>query len=423
MTRPTTSAGLLLIAAAAIAVHLPFLPFPFQGDDFSCLDHAARALDEPSHFFDWVLGARLRGDLAESQVAGLFRAVPKLVMMGGAWLFGVNAAPFRLLNIALHVVAMLLVGRLAARRIGNPATPLVASGLFGIGLGSCTSGVVHVTNLTILLATVFLLLAIEAWERGRRRRALVFFVPALLSHEIAVAGLLLLPFLAGAGARWQRLGRPLLAGALVLLALGAALLPAGEPREVARNEIEQSCFLVLPLNPPREETIEKAGLGEGALTGLAARGADAIVRHRLAIGSAFLLASLLAVIAVGRGSARTAASGSSGILLAVAWVYAFLLPVSILMAYHGEVGPLWESGWMQRRYLYIPGIGAALLAASGLSRLWQSRRRVAVSAGVVLCIWVLGMDGVSWLGQRANRVENLRRQSELREELSRRASP
>jgi hypothetical protein len=100
-------------------------------------------------------------------------------------------------------------------------------------------------------------------------------------------------------------------------------------------------------------------------------------------------------------------------LLAVSWIYLFLVPPAWLIVTAPELGPLWQFGWLERRYLYIPGAAVAALAAGAFLAHRVRHPRLARSWFAALLVWIVLMDGITW--------DNYRRLSRTGDELGRRA--
>ena len=96
-----------------------------------------------------------------------------------------NPAGYHAVNVLLHMAAVLLLygclRRLVAERVA-----LAAAAMFAVH-PAVSEAVIYVWARGILLATVFSLLAVRAWQAERRWLAVVCFAGALLSKEEAAA--------------------------------------------------------------------------------------------------------------------------------------------------------------------------------------------------------------------------------------------
>ena len=71
-----------------------------------------------------------------------------------AWLFGANPAPWHLAKIVLHLVAVLLVFRVAQLITGDVTVALLSAGLFGL-MPAQVEAVVWTSAIAEPLSTVF----------------------------------------------------------------------------------------------------------------------------------------------------------------------------------------------------------------------------------------------------------------------------
>ena len=213
--------GLFAAVAFTFAVHAPTLRYFFDGDDFV------------------VLG-NINHDGAPAYVANTFfmrDIVPNWRPLTGAiyaveWnLFGMNAAGWRAVNLAVHLSSMVVLYTLVARTTKRPAIGAIAAVIFGVS-GAHFDTVTYITALPHVLATFFVLasiLAITSYAQDGERNAgaywlsFALFALAFLSNEGAfVYAPVVVAAYALFAVRWRRalLRLPLHAAPFVMLAAG-----------------------------------------------------------------------------------------------------------------------------------------------------------------------------------------------------------
>jgi len=378
-------------AIVAAAVNAPSLVLRLYTDELHTLHNAAISLRDPSRvMYPWLGGQVLR-------------IPPKLVVMGGLAAWGPRSWAFHLLVLLLHAGCSVLVGRLSERLSGSRAVGLISGVLFATGLGAYGKAVFRASNITMLLALLLLLFSVELLLRRRWLPSVTLLLLAIASHEIALGGLLVLPVVAlsgaghlcahgsergGGGERWIRRG---LFVALAALCLGA-LLPFGAHR-LFRLELELGWFMLVPLNA-------------GDAVGAAARVRDLeafLMTLRPWLGGALAL-----------GLAVLAARGRRFLLIAVAWVYAFLAPAAVFM-----VG--WSDGWIERRYIYVASVGVCMLAAALTARTARRSRPLGVALLTLLLGWTLVLVGITWRKNMSDSLDpvQVRQRQDYFEELGR----
>lgn len=368
--------GVPLACALAVAVFAPCLHYGFAMDDFALLEagRAPLAVGIPAHFVP-------RAGVHYRPVGqyGFFWAADHLLPF--------HPLAYHLANLALHLLNVVLVGRLLRRFVADR----VATGL---------ATVFFATNAAFFLVLAWVALAGEALpllfmlaalgchmnflaEGGRPGRrvgwwlgTLLFVGLALLGKQVAVAlppALLLYTLLYGrdageAGATpgraaWRPGRGALAASAALLLPLAAYawfVLRVSGPHEGGPYRLVFSpaaagtalSYLVRLFDLPRLGTATAAPLPVHAIAG-------------------FTAAALVAVAAWRRDRA---------ILFGLGWFALFLAPVVFLPEH------------MFNYYLYAPGFGAALvlarlgeLALAGL-REWRLRAVVAATVAVALVV-------------------------------------
>jgi hypothetical protein len=367
--RTPFSRSAVLIGLLAVIVYLPAVAVPFFGDELHSLISAAQTIKEPSHIFaPWMGGA--------------VRVVPKLVFVGGLQLWGLRVWPYRLLSILIYGFAAMLVARLAEEWSGSRRVARWAALLFAVGFGAYTKPVIVVSNLTMLISLVFMLVALDRLWSGRWKAALVFYILSVASHEIVLAApllvLFLLPLRDGQNAvPWKRLGqtlglarnvRKIVAGSL--LALVPLSFSVGGLGDVCSVKVNMAFFMLFPFN--QHGVAALPGGAGGALVALAAL----LVQWRFWIGAAVIL--LLAYV-VWRGRPLHA--------FAAGWIFLFIAPSSVLMAG-------WQTDWLEIRYLCVSSVGLCLLASLLLLRITEKRRFIGVALLWLLILWSLAVGNM-----------------------------
>jgi hypothetical protein len=189
--------GLVLVVVGL--VYLPSLDAYFHGDDFvSMVDVAGRPviphLVDVFTFQDHDYYWRPLGVV-------YYRAVYEMAGLDPFW--------FRVANLGVFFVTLVLLHRLAIRLGVSPVGALAAVLLVGLFANHVVS-VAWITNGSRLLAALFVIAALLLLHEGLRRRSLVLevgawlgFVAACLSDEVTIA-LLPLPVLFAAFLFWQQ---------------------------------------------------------------------------------------------------------------------------------------------------------------------------------------------------------------------------
>jgi len=364
-----SSLPVVLIGLLAAVLHTPGLLIPLWGDGLHGVYMAALSFRDPSRLLSPWMG-------------GAFRLLPKLVMMGVLAAGGVRGWPFYLVVILLHGVCAVYVARLGEKWSASRLVGLWAGALFAVGFGSYGKAVYSSTNVTMLLSLTLLLVSLDMFWSGRRTSALVFFILAVASHEVAVVAPALIPFMILLRDRehgvpetalprrrgWTQNASRILGAALIVLVL-LGFLP-GALGQFCRTEVGMSGFMLVPVN---RGSAAAAGAGPAWMDLV-----DALARSRFWIGAAvalFIMSSLRR-----RCPLRA---------LSAAWIYLFLVPSVVLML-------LWGGDWWERRYLYVPAVGACLLASSLILRVHQRSRARAFALLTLLVIWSLSLGILTW---------------------------
>lgn len=331
----------MLVAALVVLACVAFLPgvdAHFQLDDLENLAPIQRLVD----------GAVTWQYAIFSNRSGLFgRPVSMAAFALNAWATGLEAAPFRVVNLALHAICGLLVWRLAEHVLRNDRSlsgsrgwlaPAIAVGWMLLPIHVST--VLYVVQRMAMLSALFTLLALLVYLAGRRRAQ------------------------AGERGAWILLfvGFPVLTGLAVLSKENGALAPAfALALEIGIHGARASA------SAPRPRLVKSFFL---VFVGLPLLGAIAmlIVRPEFVTG----------------GYADRSFTLWERVLTEprVLWDYVrgILLPVGSTLGIVQDDYPL------SRGLLSPPSTLAAILAwlAVAAIALWQSRRRPALATGVLL---------------------------------------
>jgi len=214
-----------LVVGLVIGIHVPTLHFYFFGDDFVPLgDINSRSF--PSYMRDVVL---LR-DLTPN-----WRPLTMLVYWTEFRLFGMDAMPWRIVNLSLHVGAVLMLYALVLSMTKRVFVAAMAALIFGVS-ASAVHTVTYITALPHVLSEVFLLGALFSLHRyvesGERRAAwywlsFLSFVLGFLANEGGVViGIVLLVYYFGASF-WQRRDPLDFAVKMTPFAVASAVLVSG----------------------------------------------------------------------------------------------------------------------------------------------------------------------------------------------------
>jgi hypothetical protein len=347
------AAGLL----AALLVHAPALRTFFAQDDLLFLLRA-RGLD-PS---PWPLARPL---------AGWWR------WEASEALFGLDAFPYHVLALILHLANTALVWAIA-RRLTGPMGAAVAAVLFGATSIAFTP--LHWTTANgELMAATGMLGALALYLKARAQQSLPWaiasaaaFAAAMLCKETTVAGLLVfaaVEWRAGIATPSARALVPhLVVAGLVALAYaashatgaflgGTAYAWSLDPVALTRNLLTYAAWAVTPWVPVRDA--------------VAAPQAGAVGFGTLA----------LALIAIGVLLTRRARPRAAE--LGAVWFFAFLLPVL----------PLLHHSYLY--YLYLPWAGLTWIAASVVPALAGRHRALTAAAlGLAAIVAVGDFDAV-----------------------------
>ncbi|HYM81219.1 MAG TPA: hypothetical protein VEY91_07385 [Candidatus Limnocylindria bacterium] len=333
----------------ATLVFAPMLRNQFWRDDFGWITRTMEAIQDPVRLLD----------VAKTD----FRLIPSLSFVLNFALAGVNPFGYYLFNLALHLANVALVVALARRlAAGDARVAVIAGMLFAGGFASYGEAVIWISARTGLIADLFSLAALVTHARhlqeGRRRDGIlvpIWTALALLSKESAVALVPLLGLLEGTIGRRapgvapaaRRYG--LLLGLLVVY-LGFEFGVHRRGSEIVgrdyafgahalRNLIEYLARMILPLTP------------SSMMVSIAPAWRSPLVVMYVV---SMVAAPLVWLWLVFRPIPRAARFG-------LVWIPIALLPFLFL------------TFRTITRYLYMPGVGAAIAAAVLTARAWDRR--------------------------------------------------
>lgn len=169
--------GGLGLLAVLLVIYLPALGHGFIKDDFA-----------------WIASSQVMSLTALlapfTEAADFYRPVVGLSFAIDWWLFGFAPLAFGLTNLGLLLLAALAVRNLGRALGMRRETAVVAAALWCLNYHGINTSLLWISGRTSLLVTLFALLAAIAFVGGRRGRAAVWALVAMLSKEDAV----LLPF-------------------------------------------------------------------------------------------------------------------------------------------------------------------------------------------------------------------------------------
>jgi len=316
-----------------------------------------------------------------------------------AW--GASPLPYHLLNLLLHAASAALVALLAARVLGSLGAGACAGLLFALHPAHAEP-VAWSAALPDLLVGFFALLAALLYARGSRAAlagSVLAAAAGLLSKEVGLA----IPLLLAMQDRVLRSGPASASGGAAPLAESLARgLPRWAPHAALIPAYVVARLIALggaaplsdwPYGAAQTALAFFARLGNDAMRltlpfGFTAfapfRAPDSLLEPRVLVGLAVTVSAALA--------ARRAYRARSSLLLSLAWLALPLLP-SLYLPGLGRVVSA-------DRYLYLPSVGFALLAAAALRRGPLAARAFAiggraVSRGALATALVLAAYAVS----------------------------
>ncbi|MFL5732050.1 MAG: glycosyltransferase family 39 protein [Chloroflexia bacterium] len=379
-----------ILIACALLLFAQNLTSYFLADDFVLLSWTrSHSLSAIPSFFD-------------PNTFWFYRPIVKLVYWAGQGLFGMRAAPFHILSLALHGVNAYLLYRLVAYHLGGGWVTGLAASLIFLTIPHHAESVSWIAVIGDLIATCCLLCALLLYSRyadGGKTVYLLgllgFFAVALLSRETSV---MLLPLLVLASlilrldARLPMRRRALVFVACIGLVL-AYLLVQVLGRAQGQESLARGGLQFRALNP---DSILLAileymhGLLPGGL--LARLPVEAL---RVIVWPEWLLILLLAYL-LWRTGRRLALFGLAWMLI-TPLVFIFFSPPA-------------------DRYYYLPSIGFAIAAASlltDLARLTTSRRFptssrwAGVAAGLLVAVLVLWQSAQLYANEQGWRAAGI----------------
>jgi hypothetical protein len=327
-------AGLLLVVA--ILPHAPFLAGGCMTDDFV---HLAQLQDHPS----------LAAILAGPDRAGFFRPAVHTSLLLNAAIAGYDCGTaYRVVNLLLHALAVLLGAAVATRVLGSARAGLLTALMFSLAPKATTITVFWISARGDLLMSVFVFLGVLAWMRWAQEGSSaivamvgVCYTLALLSKEAAVLMpglLLLLPAIRP----WRQR-----VAAAAAISLGLAIVAFLQSRAQAVLAAFEPPEFALSLSPVRW-----------------IRNFWSYLTRAVPVAALFVAAS---AVAARSGPALATAARSSDMLrvyvLGAAWFAAFIAPALPL--------PL-----RSELRLYLPAFGLALIGGALVDRLLDQRRAV-----------------------------------------------
>lgn len=288
-------------------------------------------------------------------------------------IFGPYPAGWHLLNLALHVVVVLLAFNLLMRLRLPRALAFLAAAIFAVHPTRVES-IVWVAGSTDVLAATGLLVALHqvlSWRETHRGShltwALAGFAFAILSKEVALAGLLLVPVVASSTAEAKPRARELVAMTLPFVGVGLVFLAVrfiilGFVSRPYGNSVGwEQTFLSVPRVFLFYVSQSLWPVDMGVVHDLrAANGSD------LATFRWWLDLALSGVLV---GAAIWAGRRSVILRLGFAFFLIPLIPAFTLRAFRPD-------DLVHERYLYLPTLGFAIVLAAGLFAVGTWARQV-----------------------------------------------
>jgi hypothetical protein len=333
--------------------------------------------------FSWLKAARFDmtpGNLLTFRVVEFFRPLVNLSFWAMEKMDPGNVTMHYAFNLLLHILCTFMVFRLARKLLDGIWLAAAAAALFAV-TSVHAAAVLWISARTTLLATFFLLAAIDVAASGRGRGAVrtagsaVLYVFALASKEEAIAGLFLVPLLHAFSRR-----------------------PDGR-RMVSRGAVVSCTAVSIAYLAGRQAVMggfvrENWGPGFHALRNVAGGFLDQLYpwpffslfyRRGTVIpeaSSAFspeIAAVAIAVLLVLAGylSRRLSAMG-----VALGWALLALVPASFFRYRFFSTVSI-----TQNRYYYLSSVGTVMIAALLIALVWKERSRV--RQGLTVALFVL----------------------------------
>jgi tetratricopeptide (TPR) repeat protein/uncharacterized membrane protein len=341
-----------LLMALAVAVHAPTLGHRFL------LDDGVQIFKNPAVTAGAPFGAYfLDRDTTSSRAdynTRIYRPLRNLAFRGVVLVGGVRPLAFGLANLALYVIAALLVLMLLSRVVGDARAAAWATALWVV-LPVHVEPVAYASALGDLLSLALelgaLLVALPYLAGGARWRvaaSTALALAAMLAKEMAVTepALLLLVAVALGGGEWRRRPLALLLAAHALAAVGYVALRTHVVGAVGQEPLTAGALAAGLRDAPwllvHYAWISIAPLGHAASYRVPPPGLPA------------LLSTLLALAATALASWRWRRS----LFVGLAWFAVALAPVLHLV-------PLWAD--MADRFALFPTVGLALALAAAIA--------------------------------------------------------
>lgn len=385
----------LLLAAvllATLASYAATARFGFAYDDFLQIvyNHRIESLRSLPGYFSQQVWAQ-----APDRPANLYRPLFLSWLLINRLLFGLNAAAWHLAALLMHILATLLVYRVAYKLLRSSPAALFSAALFGLHPVHVES-VAWISGVTEPLAAVFVLAAFLCYLNWRNlgrtswmAMSLLCFAAAMLVKETAVV----LPFAILAyeillfrqpqGDQKQRALTDLASS----LAPYAVLVTAYLGLRIVvlhgfAHKVSEVPALVSVLTWPRMILFYL-----GLLLVPVGLGPFYDLQYVSGLSVAGLLIPLVILIAMGAGLWYWGRRTGSGLpMFAGAWFLLTLAPVLLSAAIMSR----WES--LHDRYLYLPSLAIALLAGEALRQLFSRpmTRRQQFACGTMAIALLLG---------------------------------
>lgn len=357
------SAWVVGVVVAAVAPYLPSLRGEFVLDDWALIVRdplVHKITNLPYVFFTDFL----RGSLGPE--VPYYRPLVTASFQLNYWLAGPNPLAFRLTNVALHVLASLLVFALGLRLTKNTLAAGLAGAAFAL-LPAHAEPVAWISGRTDIMSCVFVVSAFLVLTRGGGsgevmpwpRAALggVLFLCGLFSKENAMVlpGLVLAYLLIFDRSRIRREGLVWIAVFLVPLILYALL---------RREAMDVSLFGHFTVK--LKERLAGVGIAYASyLRMLFVPRAVKVIYDVFPIGIRQpWIAAAAWMIPIGLALAGLKLRGRAPVVsLGAWWILLALLPVSNIIL---TLGPL-----PAERFSYLASVGSALMIGWVLSRVWE----------------------------------------------------
>lgn len=286
--------------------------------------------------------------------------------------FGPYPAGWHLLNVALHLAVVLLAFQLLIRLRLPRVLAFITAAIFAVHPTRVES-VVWIAGSTDVLAATGLLLALHqvlSWRETRRGShlgwALAGFAFAVLSKEVALAGLLLVPVVAAFGSETKPKFRELVALTLPFVGVGLVFLAVrftilGFVSRPYGNSVSwEQTFLSMPRVFLFYVSQSLWPVDMGVVHDLRAANVSDLATFRWWLD--------LALAAAVVGAAIWAARRSPVYRLGFAFFIIPLIPAFTLRAFRPD-------DLVHERYLYLPTLGFAIVLGAALYAIgeWASR--------------------------------------------------